>query len=439
MVPNEPERPRTVALIDWCHLIEDFLDGLGVSFDQFRTDFRGSWIVGYMEALRSAGVRPIWFCVSARVTSPSRFIHAPTGCLVCLLPAPRVYRAIRRRMYNPYAFTIEKAVGPVHPLSRPLYAALKDIAPYLTTPVRWLRRELRNERCNALLVQEYENPRFDVCVWLGLVMNLPVFATFQGGQFQYSWTERWFRRLSLRRCAGIIAAPQSEADRVVARYELSRSKISRIFNPIDVGAWQPLDRAEARAALDIPANARVAAWHGRVLYTRKGLDILLDAWNRVCRERPGMDLRLVLIGAGSDAAALRRHIAATKPRGLIWIDRFVSDIAEIRRYLSAADLYVFPSRDEGFPLAPIEAMACGLGVVAATAPGIADIFEHGAASGGVLVPVGDVAAFAEALGRLVDDVGQSRELGRCAQQRAREGFSLETIGPRLAEVLTGCA
>ena len=287
MVPVSSRPVRTVAIFDWCHLFEDFIGNLGVSFDEFRTDFRGSWIFGYMDALSKAGVRPIMFCVSAEVTSPWRFIHDPTGCLVCVLPAPRIYRAIRRRMYNPYAYTVEKAVGPVNPLTRPLFAVLKDVTPYLTTPVRWLARELRNERCDAILVQEYENPRFDVCVWLGRLMSLPVFATFQGGQFQYSWTERLFRSSSMRMCAGVLVGPRSEAERVETRYRMTPSKITRVFNPIDVEAWRPMDRAEVRAALNIPAEARVVVWHGRVLYTRKGLDILLDAWDRVCAGRRG--------------------------------------------------------------------------------------------------------------------------------------------------------
>jgi glycosyltransferase involved in cell wall biosynthesis len=430
------DRRPTVGLIDWCHIIEDFIGNLGVSFDELRTSFRGSWILGYMDALNRAGVRPIWFCVSEQVTAPWRFTHEPTGCLICVLPAPRVYRAIRRRMYNPYAYTVEKAVGPVHPVSRPFYAALKDVAPYLTSPVWHLARELRRERCAALLVQEYENPRFDVCVWLGRLMRMPVFATFQGGQFHYSWTERLFRRLSMRLSAGLIAAPRSESDRLQQQYGVPPSKIARIFNPVDVERWRPMPRAEARAALDIPAGARVVAWHGRVLYTRKGLDILLDAWDRVCADRPGVDLRLLVVGAGNDEAAFRRRIAATEPRGLVWVDRFVSDTTEIARYLSAADLFAFPSRDEGFPLAPVEAMACGLGVLAATAPGVVDIFEDGEASGGVLVPVGDAGAFGAALGRLVDDLDRCRELGRRAQRRAHDGFSPTAIGRRLADLLT---
>jgi glycosyltransferase involved in cell wall biosynthesis len=58
----------------------------------------------------------------------------------------------------------------------------------------------------------------------------------------------------------------------------------------------------------------------------------------------------------------------------------------MRQYLSVADVYVFPSRHEGFPVAPLEAMACGLPIVAAYAPGICDILSEGEESGGLVVP-----------------------------------------------------
>src|SRR5918995_4148068 len=146
----------TIALLEGCHLIEDFLDQLGVSLDDFRDEFRGSWMFGYIDALRMSGVRTVFFCVSARVDKPLRFTHAPTGARVCVLPAPRIYRAIRRRLLNPYADTLEKAVGDVHGVSRLFYAGLKEIAVFLATPLRLLAHELRREGCEAILCQGYE-------------------------------------------------------------------------------------------------------------------------------------------------------------------------------------------------------------------------------------------------------------------------------------------
>src|SRR5688500_378667 len=118
--PADTRRVPSIALMDWSHLIEDFLDGLGVSFETFRKEFRGSWIFGYIDALRLAGMGSVWFCVSARVVAPVRFTHLPTGATVCLLPAPKAYRVIRRRVLNPYTANVRQAMSEANGLSRAL-------------------------------------------------------------------------------------------------------------------------------------------------------------------------------------------------------------------------------------------------------------------------------------------------------------------------------
>jgi glycosyltransferase involved in cell wall biosynthesis len=177
------------------------------------------------------------------------------------------------------------------------------------------------------------------------------------------------------------------------------------------------------------------AYHGRIQIWQKGLDILLEAWEQICRERPGKDLRLLLVGTGSDADELHRRIAAIQLKGVVWIDEYIRDRSTIQQYLSAADVYTLPSRKEGFPVAPIEAMACNLPIVAADVAGISDILEKGEASGGLVVPYEDAKALALALGRVIDDEVWGRELGKRARCRTEECFSFEVIGKQLRDTL----
>jgi starch synthase len=298
-----------------------------------------------------------------------------------------------------------------------------------------LARELRREGCEAILCQEYEYARFDACVLLGQLMRMPVFATFQGGNEIHSFLEYPFRRLAFRGCTGLIIGPQKEIERVRNNYGVPTAKIARIFNPLDVTDWPTIDRSEARVALSIPLNARVVVFHGRIDMHRKGLDVLVDAWNQICHERPDKDLQLLLLGTGPDSEKLRQRIAAMQLRGVIWRDEFVNDRSVIQRYLSAADVYTLPSRLEGFPIAPIEAMASGLPVVAADAPGVPDILEEGEVSGGLVVPREDAKALALALGRVLDDEAWGRELGKRARCRVEEYFSPEAVGKQLRDFL----
>ena len=96
---------------------------------------------------------------------------------------------------------------------------------------------------------------------------------------------------------------------------------------------------------------------------------------------------------------------------------------------------MFPSRHEGFPVAPAEAMACGLSVVATDVQGIPDIFERGEADGGIVVQREDVAALTRAMGQLVDDDERRRELGRNARKRVEAAFSYPAVGRELRRVL----
>lgn len=265
-------------------------------------------------------------------------------------------------------------------------------------------------------------------------MRLPVFASFQGTSSDSNPIARLLRPLTMQACAGLVIGPEAEIQRVSTRYHLPTDKIAQIFNPIDLHLWTPLDRDEARVSLGLPADARVVLWHGRVELQVKGLDVLLEAWEQVCGERPGQDLRLILIGMGADAEKLRDRLAAMHSQNILWIDRYV-DRLTIRRYLSAGDVYAFPSRLEGFPVAPIEAMACGLPIVAAQASGIPDIVKDGEASGGIVVPCGDSVAFASAIGRVLDDKVLRQEWGKRARHRVEEYFSLEVVGKQLRDFL----
>ena len=432
------QQEPTIALLPWGNVIEDFLDTIGVSLETFCNEFTGSYMFGYVDALRRVGVRTVLVCVSARVAKPSRFTHKPTGATVYVLPAPWIYRALCRKMCNPYGRTVRQVFGEIRGTRLVLFPALvmlRELVLYLTTPVRLLARELRRENCDVILCQEYEYPRFDVCALLGLLMRVPVFATFQGGDYQRSHLERILRPLIMRVCAGLIIATKSEVRRVQARYGIAPTKLARIFNPVDLNFWESVDRGEARAHLGIPLEARVAVWHGRVSIRPKGLDVLVEAWKLVCRQHEAKDLRLLLVGTGQDVEELHQRIATLRPRSVLWINEFVQDRTVIRRYLSAADVYVFPSRHEGFPVAPIEAMACGLPLVAAEAQGIPDILEGGEASGGIMVPRENARELAQALSRVLDDEAWSRELGRRARCRIEACFQLEAVGKQLRAFL----
>jgi starch synthase len=211
------------------------------------------------------------------------------------------------------------------------------------------------------------------------------------------------------------------------------SRVEAIPNPVDLSIWRPREKERAREELGIRPGAVVVAWHGRVQMWKKGLDVLVDAWAEL--SRPGdLDAHLLLIGGGGDAADLSRRLGDHQITDFTWIDRYVHAREEIAEMLAAADIYAFPSRHEGFPVAPLEAMACGLPVVAADVSGIRDVIGAETGSGGILVPVADVASLAAGLRNLVVDPEIRRLKGLAARAQA-ESYGTAAIGAALRRLL----
>ncbi|MBA2318874.1 MAG: glycosyltransferase family 4 protein, partial [Euzebyales bacterium] len=313
----------TLALVMWGDLFEDFHDTIGVSLEDFRTTLSGGWLFGYTEALASAGVRTALVTVSARVDEVTRFTHEPSRTQVVVLPAPRRHRWLRSLVSR-----------------LPRRKAFSSTLSYLSIPVFALRRTVRTEGARALLTQEYEHARFDVLVLLGALWRLPVFATFQGGDKPASKLERPLRPFAVRRSAGLIIGSSRERARVEAVYGVPAARIAPIPNALDVRSHHLMDRSIARERLGIDPRDRVVEWHGRVTVRRKGLDVLCDAWDIVCRDRD--HVLLLLVGTGPDADQFRSLLDALPAGTVRWRDEYVADRDELLPYPSAADVYVLP-------------------------------------------------------------------------------------------------
>lgn len=432
----------TVGLIDWSHLIEDFLDNINVSFESFCGEMSGGWMFGYITALQRVGVRTVLFCVSSKVQTPLRRTHQPTGATICVLPASSFYKRLRGVILNPYTLALDEAAGAVRGARRVWAATAKELIQYAATPVFHLAREMQRERCEVVLCQEYEHGRFDLCLLAARLLGLRCYASFQGGNRSLGKLEAAVRPFAVREADGLVIASQHEINRVRRDYHLPADKIRMIFNPLDATVWTSPNRAEERRAarieLGITPEACVVAWHGRVIIRHKALDVLLEAWGRVCLRLKEKNINpvLLLVGTGNDADELQTMIDA---RGLkhsvVWINEYVRDRARLRGYLSSADVYVLASRREGFAVAPLEAMACELPVIATDVQGIRDVFNRGEESGGVIVASQNPQALADALERVACDAELRRRLAMHGARRVREAFTPEAVGAALKDFL----
>lgn len=435
------ERRPNLAILPWGYVFEDFLDPLGITLERFRTTVSGGWLFNYVRALRAVGIDSTLVLVSRDARRVVWSEHEPTGARLCMLPARRWLRKSRQLRPGPvsesgHAVIQDAATHGSGKWGRSrLMEAFRDLARYSATPILPLVRSLRRGGCDGILCQEYEYPRFEMCVLAGGLLDMPVFGTFQGGRSGQGILQPLFRPWAVRHSTGLIIGAEDEARRVREAYGLGWEHIGVIQNPIALEEIPAIDRQAARRALGIDSAAPVAIWHGRVSIHTKGLDLLMEAWRDVADKRP--NARLVLIGSGDDNDALRRAIAPELAAGtILWVDRYVQDKAEVYRLLSAGDVYVFPSRHEGFPVAPLEAMACGLPVIAGQASGVREILRRGEADGGLQVPAGDIAALATGIAALLDDLERARAMGAAARLRIERQFSVPAVGAQLGAWLT---
>jgi glycosyltransferase involved in cell wall biosynthesis len=435
MFKRSRDRPRRVALL-FAGLIEDFLDSIGLSLDDFCTSMTGGWCFGYIDALRAAGWQTTLFCISRQVDASTHLRHIPSGTPISLLPVWRTHGNLARGIIDSYGRSGPRAVGRVTGLRRLSRFARREISPYLATPIGALVHQLRREGCTVILAQDYEYARFDICVLLGRMLRLPVYATFQGGAGHGGRLENLIRPRALRAAHGLIIGSDGEAQRVTERYGVDPERIWHIPNPIDLNLWRPMDRDKARRELGLAPQTLIVIYHGRIQMHHKGLDVLLEAWQRVCASPAGRDVLLLIIGSGGDDALLRERLERLGPCRIQWVEGYELDRIVMRHYLSAADLCVLASRAEGFPVAPLEAMACGLPIVGSDIPAMRNILQQGSASGGLIVAREDPQSLAEALQRLLANPDLRRDLGRSARRNVEERFSIEIVGRQLDHMLS---
>jgi glycosyltransferase involved in cell wall biosynthesis len=136
-------------------------------------------------------------------------------------------------------------------------------------------------------------------------------------------------------------------------------------------------------------------------------------------------LHIAIAGRGELENELRARAAA-----LGVTDRFhlLGLRGDVDNVLAGADIFVLPSLSEGVPLALLEAMLAARPVIATAVGEVPTVLDHGRA--GVLVPAGDAAALASALGGLLTDTDRRRQLSDAALQRASEEYSLDRMMER---------
>ena len=234
----------------------------------------------------------------------------------------------------------------------------------------------------------------------------------------YVGLERW----AAKRCHHLIAITPQMVDAFVAKKIAPAEKFTVIPSGVDVAAFTPRPgaRAAVRERYGIPTDASVVGHVGR-LDPLKGHADLLDVLPTL-----GDDTWLLFVGDGFGRAEVEAHAAMARGRTVI-TGRV--DLDAVPDHLAAMDVMALPSYQEGQSRTLVEALLCGVPVVAYAVGGIPDVVRDGKT--GRLVPVGDHDALAGALRATLQDPSGSAAMAAVGQADVAERFSAKLMNQSL--------
>lgn len=230
----------------------------------------------------------------------------------------------------------------------------------------------------------------------------------------------YLRDLSRRVDAFITISHEIEDE--LSALNVSSEKLVFIPNGVDTARCTPVSedrKQKLRAELSLPLHATIVVYTGR-LVPEKRVDHLLKIWPDV--RLKFYDAHLLILGEGSEESRLKGMFV----NGVL----FTGQVDEAAPYLQAADLFVLPSSTEGLSNSMLEAMSCGLPVLATTVGGAPDVIQHSV--NGYLIPPEDVDSLQRGVETLLGDGTLRFTLGANARQRIISDYSLDSVAERLA-------
>jgi glycosyltransferase involved in cell wall biosynthesis len=226
----------------------------------------------------------------------------------------------------------------------------------------------------------------------------------------------------LRRADAVFSSSRCSVQWVERFHGLDSRRIPVIHSGVDTQVFRPLDVAKEERPTVI--------FVGKI-ERNKGVELLVEAACRLADQIPNLRLRLVGRENAELTALLQRRSRQTCGRDLLEVIGFV-DHASLPQLLSRAHVFAAPSKYEGGPgFVYLEAMACGVPVVACSGSGASEVVVHG--ENGLLVPPDDVQELFEALRRLLNDPFYREKMGGRARRYVLENADSQQCFGKLDE------
>jgi glycosyltransferase involved in cell wall biosynthesis len=225
----------------------------------------------------------------------------------------------------------------------------------------------------------------------------------------------------------------------LTNHGVNSEAIHSLPNGVDTNRFRPVgqhERCVLRRKLALPQGNRIITFTGR-LVSYKGLPLLMEIWRQIRSKRK--DVYLLLLGSGGAdihncEAELRTYVRSHRLQESV---HFAGNVRNVYEYLQASDIFIFPTENDAFPVALVEAMACGLPAISTPVGAIKDIITH--RQNGLIVEAGDYQQTYDALDALMTDTALAARLGEAARHTVQDRYSAEDITQKYVRLFTQAA
>ncbi len=226
---------------------------------------------------------------------------------------------------------------------------------------------------------------------------------------------------ALLNSANVITAVSLSCATEIREYHLINKEITVVSNGVDSAFFVPAKNKDT----DNP----YILYSGR-LETRKGLATLVESAKFVCKQYPNTNF--MLVGKGTIGDYLKKMASRLSLENNFHFVGHVSDRNKLLQYYQSSTVYVLPSYYEGLPTALLEAMSCGIPVVATNVEGSSEVINSGET--GLLVSPRDPEKLAEAILKLLDNEELRKQVGLKAREHIKNNYDWEIITDRIEEI-----
>lgn len=272
-----------------------------------------------------------------------------------------------------------------------------------------------------------------LAVIVSKIVRIPSFVTAHGmdvNNFEKSQIFRYLIRVTMNNCNKAIAVSEDLALKMQL-FEVDENNIVVLNNAINLKIFKPISNEEIRVKYNIKDQDILLLYVG-YLDTFKGVFELMDAFFEI--HKKNSKIKLLIVGEGPKRSELEEKSSKLKLNEfVIFTDKISHD--EMHKYYQASDIFILPSYSEGLPLSILEAMACGIPVVASNVGGIPEIIKD--YENGLLVNLKDKNDLYKKLRILINDIELREKFGKKSVELIKIQFDITKKIEKLMNLYNG--